>query len=105
MKPPTQARPIDRKARTAKIGGNVMGVNPQEDGSPTWPGNTSTWNCYLPGNTWPVAAVTIDWGHTKADAVWACNAWRTSECNNQCNHVIRHSVGLPPTPPPKRRDW
>ncbi len=42
----------------------------------------STWECKKDGNK--VAEVTIDWGHGKDDAVWACNEWR-GECGRGCN--------------------
>ncbi len=43
---------------------------------------SSVWDCYLQhhGNK-NVGRVTINWGHTSADAAWACNNWN-AECGN-----------------------
>lgn len=46
--------------------------------------NESTWTCNIIGNTaQEVGEVTIDWGHTKEDATWACNAWEKT-CVGKC---------------------
>lgn len=44
---------------------------------------SSIWDCYLQhhGNE-NVGRVTINWGHTEADAAWACNNWN-SDCGNK----------------------
>ncbi len=47
----------------------------------------STWDCKKDGNK--VAEVTIDWGHAKDDAVWACNEWK-GECGRGCNDASEH---------------
>ncbi|WP_437872633.1 hypothetical protein [Sorangium sp. So ce363] len=39
----------------------------------------TTWNCKLRGDY--VGSVSINWGHRKADAIWACNNW-ISICGN-----------------------
>jgi hypothetical protein len=43
---------------------------------------SSVWDCYLKDHgSKNVGRVTINWGHTEADAAWACDNWN-SECGN-----------------------
>jgi hypothetical protein len=44
--------------------------------------DTSTWICNIGDSN--VGEVTIDWGHTKGDATWACNEWRAACENSSC---------------------
>ena len=53
----------------------------------------STWDCMRDGDR--VARVSIWWGHTDADAAWACNQWRNN-CGNVCTAASVRSFKAPP---------
>ncbi|WP_437577181.1 hypothetical protein [Sorangium sp. So ce887] len=51
------------------------------------------WKCGRRNPTWwydyaELGEVTIWWGHTSTDAMWACNNW-VGDCRRDCNEVKR----------------
>lgn len=88
MKLSIQSQPILRTVNTAKMGNNMLRVSAigyRRDKRIRDYFKRTEWGCYEDGAF--VDKVTIWWGHTTGDALWACNQWRSLCQGGRCNRA------------------